>query len=244
MRKVRAVIILVAIAFLLGCQSIEQNGTFIEYNGEDFYSNEELNVESDSTDQPKYEPVSDSEPFQLPEMTEEQQYFYNEYVRTMLFNSMLIFDWSQENYRHDPDTPPWASLAGNLMFAFEDIIGQDAMSEIWETRGINIPAEIVEEVLLRYFPFTVEQIREMLYLIYDEENNVYVYSGGRGGGPRAGVVTNVERQGEFVKLSYEIYTPSIGGSVVDTLWISGILTLKEIDDRFMYWSVSVVYKAR
>jgi hypothetical protein len=130
------------------------------------------------------------------------------------------------------------------MGALEDImVADDAMRKIWQGRDDgNIPASMIEEVLLRYFPFTVEQLREILYAIYDADNNTYTYYGGRGGGPIVGVVTNVESQGEFVKLTYDLYFGDVdlsSGVFYDGPIYSGILTLKKTDDGFMYWSVEV-----
>ena len=181
--------------------------------------------------------------FQLPEMTVEQQYFYDEYVRRMLYNNLLTRNWSLEDYSNISTATSELWRQPFLMLAFEDIVGQEAMHAIWDEHGIYIPAEVVEQVLLRHFPFTAKQLREeLLYSIFDEVTDTYSYPGGRGGAPREGVVTNIEREGEFVKLSYNVYGPDFGSHYVDTMWLSGVLTLREVDDGFMYWSVEIVFE--
>ena len=176
-------------------------------------------------------------PFQLPEMTEEQRHFAEQYLNRLLWNNMLLFDWSAEDFRYISTAPDGLSVSIHLMMAFEDIVGEERMREMWNEYGIYFPADTVEEVLLRYFPFTVSQIREILYSIYDEISSSYTYSSGRGGGPRVGIVSDIKKRYEFVKLSYGIYGPGIGSHYVDTLWLSGILTLKQTDYGFMFWSV-------
>ena len=182
----------------------------------------------------EYQQKPNYEPFQLPAMTAEQQHYFDEYVSRLLWNGMLALDWSGEDFRHISTAPYGLGDSLNLMMAFEDIVGIERMGEIWQEHDIRIPADIVEETLLRFFPFTVEQIREILYAIYDDVDNTYTYAGGRGGGYIFGVVTNVERWDGYVVLSYSLY---VGES--KSLQNSGALTLKQTDDGFVFWSAEV-----
>ena len=92
-------------------------------------------------------------------------------------------------------------------------------------------------ILLRWFPLTTEQLREILYEFYDEYNRTYFFPDGRGGPPLEAIVTNIERQGEFVKLSYDVYwRPQY------PQWErgnSGVLTLRQADYGYMFWSVTL-----
>ena len=240
MKKILTLILtLVLLAGIVACASKSETETF-EPNVQEMTENPVPAVPGAQEDSANL--TDNSTPFQLPEMTVEQQHFYDDYVHRLLFSELLTRSWSLENYSNlYIKSGSWPATF--LIFAFEDIIGREAMLTIWQEHGTYIPAEIVERVLLRYFPFTVEQLREVtLYSIYDEASNSYIYGGGRGGAPRAGVVTGIEREGEFVKLSYNLYGPGIGSHGIDTMWFSGILTLREVDDRFMYWSVEVTYE--
>ena len=173
--------------------------------------------------------VDDNIPFQLPEMTAEQQYYWDEYVSKLLWTGMLNVEWSSEDYRH---------LDICLMVAFSNILGTEAMRAIRQEYGADIPAEVAEEVLLRYFPFTAQPMREeILYSIFDEARNVYHFPDDRSGN-FIGRVVNIERHGELVELSYDVYTFS--WQEFQYHWFSsGILTLRQTDYGYMFWSVTL-----
>ena len=180
--------------------------------------------------------------FYVPAMTNEQQNYYAEYLRPLIFNGMLMLDWSIEEYSNISTAPSGANNSNNLIMAFEDIVGQTEMQKLWEVHEENLPAEAVETVLLERFPFTQEQLHEILYACYNPKTNVYTYAGGRGGGPIEGAVTAIKADGEFVFVSYELFTGYSGLDEEPASYlykISGTLTLKQTESAYQYWSVKL-----
>lgn len=175
--------------------------------------------------------IDDDIPFLLPEMTAQQQHYRDDYVSKLLWAGMLITNWSSDA------TDEIVGLG--LLWTFEDIIGREAMQTLWSEHNFHFPADLIEEVLLRWFPFTTEQLREILYEFYDEYNQTYFFPDGRGGPSFEAIVTNIERQGEFVKLSYDFYWRPVWDPQQWERGNSGILTLRQTDYGYMFWSVTL-----
>lgn len=194
--------------------------------------------ESEPISEPEVDELYDL--FTVPEMTDEQQQYYDNYIIPLIYNGMLMVDWSNENYSNISTAPSGASQSNNLIMAFEDIIGQDEMQKIWQEHGTSIPADIIETVLLKRFAFTAQQLHEIMYSCYDAANNKYNYEGGRGGGPIEGAVVDVRAEGDELYLSYELFTGFSGLDEEPATYfykIPGVLMLKKSDNDFRYYSV-------
>jgi len=178
--------------------------------------------------------------FVVPDMTGEQLSFYADYVRKLLSSGLLIVDWSVEDY--SALVGEQIGRLGNYMiFAFEDITGYEEMRKLFDEYEGVFPAGVIEDVLLARFPFSAEQLRRILYHLYDADTNTYHYEGGRGGGPIDGAVVDVNADGEFVRLSYELFTGYSGLDIEPDTYLfkrPGVLTLKQNPDgSHMFWSV-------
>jgi hypothetical protein len=126
--------------------------------------------------------------------------------------------------------------------AYEDIVGQDEMTRVWEEYGTSIPAGVIESVLLDRFSFTAEQLHEILSNYYSAETNTYFYEGGRGGGPREVAVVDIREEADgLVRLDYEFYIGESGLDNPSTSYqykIPGVLTLTPKEDgSYRYRSV-------
>ncbi len=168
--------------------------------------------------------------FVVPEMTAEQQAFCTDYVEKLLYSGMLLYEWNSDNYSSISKEAGGASHGSDLMLAFEDIIGQDEMQKLFQQYDGNFPAETVEDVLLKYFPFTAKELHEVLSYHYNAETNTYQYDGGRGGGPIAAAVVNVRPEiNGPLRLDYEVY--------------SGYSGLDYTPDSYMYKTPGVLVLA-
>lgn len=180
--------------------------------------------------------------FYVPSMDDEQKGYYDIYITPLIYNGMLMLNWSDTEYANISIAPNGASQSNNLIMAYEDIVGQDVMQKLWKEHDENLPAEDVESVLLERFPFTKEQLHEIMYSCYNEATKTYTYGGGRGGGPIEAAITRVEEDGEFVQLSYEVFTGYSGLDQAPASYLyktSGTLTLKKGTDPYRYWAVRV-----
>lgn len=178
--------------------------------------------------------------FYVPPMDAEEQQYYDDYIRPLIYNGMLMASWSNEDYTNISAAQGGANEGSPLIMAFEDIVGEDTMQTLWTENSGNLPGKDVEEVLLERFPFSVEQLHEILAACYDEQTNTYAYSGGRGGGPVEGAVISVESSGDYVYLSYEVFTGYSGIDEEPASYLykrPGILTIKKYGDAYRYWSV-------
>lgn len=118
------------------------------------------------------------------------------------------------------------------------------MNRLFEEYDGNFPEQLIEEYLLAAFPFTAEQLHEILAYHYDPAEKVYHYEGGRGGGPIAGAVTAVRTlAGGFVELDYEMlagYYDERSTEEKEAYLIkrTGTLTLAAAPNGgYRYWSV-------
>lgn len=157
------------------------------------------------TEIPEPESREEEAIFFVPEMTDDQNNYYENCVRPILFSSILFEDWSAEDFTSlMPDNN---NRGYNLLFAFEDTVGPEKMQELRAEHGENLPANQVDKVLLARFPFSREQLREILANAYDAESDVYKYGDGRGGGPIEAAVTDVSvLEDGKVRLTYEVFT--------------------------------------
>ena len=180
--------------------------------------------------------------FSTPEMTPEQQRYYDTYINPLVYNGLLFASWSSEDYANISTAPSGASQSQSLMMAFEDLVGQEKMEKLWEIHGGDLPAETVESVLLERFPFTREQLHEILHACYRPQTNTYVYEGGRGGGPIEAAVVYLEEEGAFLHLDYVLFTGYSGLDREPALYLyqtPGRLTLKKQGEPYLYWAVEV-----
>ena len=246
MLKMRTMIIILSALLILafvGCSLKDSNGTSsLESNSAP--STEQTQSESNPSNE--IQSPSNNELgidlFVVPDMTDEQQAYCTDYVNKLLYSGLLIVNWSVDDY---------SSLVGEqigrlgnyMMYAFEDIKGQDGMQKLFdEYKGI-FPAGVIEDILLIRFPFTAEQLHEILSDIYHAETNTYHYEGGRGGGPIGAAVVGVDDSGEFVRLNYEIYSGYSGLDIESETFaykLPGVLTLKQnVFGGYTFWSVEV-----
>jgi hypothetical protein len=180
--------------------------------------------------------------FTVPPMDHIEESYYENYIRHLIYSGLLTVNWSGEEYESIAVAPSGASQTNNLIMAFESIIGEDAMQSLLNEHGEAPPADIVEEVLLQQFPFTVEQLHEILFSCYDAQADTYTYGGGSGGGSLEAAVVDVEDAGEFVYLSYEFFSSFSGTNEYPATYgykLSGILTLQKNGDAYRCFAVEV-----
>lgn len=190
----------------------------------------------------------DENAFDVPAMNEEQQKFYDLYVEQLLHSSMLLNSWSVTETSALSADPSGAKNGSLLMLAFEDIVGGDEMQKLWKQYDGKFPEETVEDVL-SIFPYSTEQLHDILANHYDAAEKVYNYEGGRGGGPIECAVTGVKTlDDQSVKVTYAVFTgyddeATIAGGNKEEMYTSrsdGTLTLKpEADGGYSYLSVLV-----
>jgi hypothetical protein len=182
--------------------------------------------------------------FVVPEMSDEQQTFYTDYVEKLLYSGMLLYDWSGADYSSISKEAGGASNASDLMLAFEDIIGMDKMQKLFEQYDGDFPADVVKEVLPKYFPFTIDDLHEILSYHYNAETNIYHYEGGRGGGPIAAAVVNIRPEiNGPLHLDYEVYSGYSGLDYTPDSYQykrPGVLTLApDLEGGYKYLLVEV-----
>lgn len=182
--------------------------------------------------------------FIAPTMTDEQQAFYTDYVGKLAYSVLLLIDWSGDEFASISYEPSGAFTGSYLILAFEDIVGYDEMKKLFERYNGKFPAEVVEEVLLKYFPFTVEQLHEILAYHYKADTNTYYYEGGRGGGPAETAVVSVSHEADgSVRLGYEFYNGYSGLDYTPDSYqykTPGVVTLKpNAGGGYKIWSVEV-----
>ena len=233
---------------LVGCALRDNNST----------TTSESNV-APPVEQPQSEPNSTSEAqtpwdseygiefFFVPDMTEEQDLYYTDYVGKLLYSGLLNTNWSVDDYSslvEEIDGLGYG-IGYVLLFAYEDIIGPDAMQKLFNEYNGVFPAGVIEDVLLIRFPFTAEQLHEILSNHYDVETDTYRYESVRGGEPIEAAVTDVNEFSEngqlFIRLSYEIYTGYSGLDYELNTYnykTPGVLTLKQnVFGGYTFWSV-------
>lgn len=234
--------LLVGLTFclLLGVTACSQRGDETEVSNRLLSVQESSEIEQQSS---KDESDIEVEYFTVPPMNEDQQKYYDEYVNPLLTTALLMNDWTHENFA-DLAAEQDGTLHGIfLIYAFEDIIGQDEMQDLWQKYNADFPAQIVEDVLLARFPFEVNQLHEILSQYYNADTKTYYYDGGRGGGNIEGAVTAVRTEGDYVYLDYALFTGFSGVNELPTSYIyktPGVLTLKQdFENNYLYWSVDV-----
>lgn len=168
--------------------------------------------------------------FTVPEMDKEQQAIYDESVKPLLLTGLLINSWSVEDFSAISFIPETSSGSA-LIFAYEDIVGQEQMRALWDKYGTNLPASEIEPLLLARFPFTREQLHQILSNYYRPDLDIYEYESGRGGGPVEAAVTGIEAgENGTLMVDYAVYagysdeftTPEHDAYLIRT---SGTLTL-------------------
>jgi hypothetical protein len=165
---------------------------------------------------------------------------------SIIYSGLLTVSWSGEEYENIAVAPSGASQTNNLIMAFESIVGEDAMQTLLDEHGEALPADVVEEVLLQQFPFTVEELHEILFSCYDAQADTYTYGFGQGGGPLEAAIVDVEDAGEFVYLSYELFSRFSGLADEPATYgykTSGVLTLQKSGDAYRLFAVEVVEEA-
>ncbi|MEM1483741.1 hypothetical protein V6615_02560 [Oscillospiraceae bacterium PP1C4] len=184
--------------------------------------------------------------FTVPNMNDEQRKYNEQYLYPILVTGLLIRDWSTQDYSSISADPSGASNGSYLILAFEDMVGKNEMQKLWERYNGKFPEQIVEDVLLSHFPFTVEQLHEILSYHYKADEKLYYYEGGRGGGPIDCAVTNVKSESDgSVKVEYAIFSgyydeASTAEKEAYLYKTPGTLTLQPTNtDRYLYWSVDV-----
>lgn len=183
--------------------------------------------------------------FIVPDMTSEQQSYYTDYVGKLVYSGMLIIDWSADDYSSlvEEQAGLGYGIGYVLLFAFQDIIGQDAMQKLFDEYNGIFPAGVIEDILLIRFPFTAEQLHEILSNHYDAETETYHYESGRGGGPIEAAVVDAAIDGDFIRLYYELFNGYSGLDIEPNTYLyktPGILTLKQnMFGGYTFWSVEV-----
>ena len=181
--------------------------------------------------------------FTVPEMSAVQQEYYDGYLRQLIYSSLLMRDWSDQDYSALAVDHAGSSFANYLILAFEDIVGSDEMQKLFTEYNGDFPASVIEDVLLPRFPFTTSQLHEILAYHYRADTNTYYYEGGRGGGPIEAAITGVRTQGEFVYLDYEVFNGYSGLDEIPATYLyktPGVLTLRRnADGSYRYYAVDV-----
>lgn len=182
--------------------------------------------------------------FTVPVMDAEQQSYYDGYLSRIIYTSLLMRDWNSTDYSALAVDPIDLGSTGSfLIMAFEDITGKDEMQRLFREYDSYFPADLIEGALLEYFPFTADQLHEILSYHYRADTNTYYYDGGRGGGPIEGAVTGIRAAGDFIYLDYEIFTGFSGMDEPPTTYLyktPGVLTLRQKPDgSYLYYAVKV-----
>lgn len=176
--------------------------------------------------------------FPIPTMTEEQSKYNTQYVEPLRFSALLLRSWSPDDISQLEPNPEQSQTGAFMMFAFEDIIGAEAMQAIWKDYPDGqIPETVVDEVLLAHFSFALDQLHQM-NVFYKPEQKLYDYTGGRGGGPMETVVTDVtEREDGAILLEYTVLS-DFPDETRALYRVPGIMTLvPNGESGYRYWSV-------
>ena len=223
-------IILFLIIFIFsGCGNTDEGQINVENNEDIIADQQELDSESESLDNIENTP----EDYTIPMMTDEQKSYNDKYVMSLLTSGMIMNSWSKD------DT---SELLGknSLMYAYEDIMGRDHMTELWDKYGADLPRKEIEGKLTELFPFSEEQIQESLAEIYDGEKEIYYYEGGRGGGPIESYVSNVTNNEDgSVSLDYSILTGWNDDKQAYNSIMNSVLTIIVTEDSYKYISVKI-----
>ena len=194
----------------------------------------------------------EDETFEQVETIDRYQYFFDNYI-ALLPDWILTRSWDMESMIYQLPTPngPYPDRpifpATMLMVAFQTIVGLDETDHIIEQYGIfNVPASIIENVLLRYFPFTTNQLRDIMARerFYDESTNTYHLSTEVRFDTieETGVITKIEESAGYVRLFYNIYARDMATwQLTSDIAVSGILTLQQSEDGFVVLSVTITY---
>lgn len=175
----------------------------------------------------------------LPKMTEQNQKYYEQYLEPIIYTGLLYRTFGPEDFSQLGQlVDEQGQVIGSctLWFCFEDLCGDqkwaDALNTYQQPDGsVLIPQEMPEEVLLKYFPLTPDEIRNLLNCFYQPEQKAYLIYPGRGGGPVYSVVKNHRVLNEVLELDYTVYGWD-GDSGSAQPRFSGTLQIKDSK----YWS--------
>lgn len=170
-----------------------------------------------------------------PEMTPENQAYYDKYLSAWGFYCPFERDYNEQTFAQDfrPYLLYFSSAA------------QEGKQEEYDKFGVDIPAQIVEGTVTRHFPVTAEQFRaslsksQNLSEYYDVKQNSYHFEGGYGGGSLSGVVTRATREGDLLTLFCDWY------GMDDSFCFSHTVTIRlgEEDGDFYYMENTVTKEA-
>ena len=168
-------------------------------------------------------------------------------------------EWAEYQDRFERYVEAW-SFYSPFQFAFDkDTMGDLPLSVclLWdlcgyiegvnnlETHGYeNIPADVVEDIIIRHFPITAEQLRTIPSTTdwgdhYNADTNAYTFEGGFGGPGSNVILKNVEEDGDLLRFSCDWYaeyddayefsqtvTIRLGDGEHDFYYLENILTTK------------------
>ena len=173
----------------------------------------------------------------LPEMTPENQEYCDRYISMWGQYSPFVVNFDEGNYMQD--FHPYHLY--NLM-----ALAEGKRDEYNQEYGLHVPGEILEDMILRHFLFTAEQIRAWMPTkemneseYYDPETNIYHFEGGYGGGGYNAVVSGSHREGDLLTLICDWYdyadnfafsqelTLHLGEGEHDFIYVSGRI-LKDV----------------
>ena len=164
----------------------------------------------------------------LPEMTPENQAYCERYVAIWGFYSPFQKDFDEQNYL--TDFHPY-HLYSTLAYTEQK---RDEHDKLY---GIDIPAEIVEGIIMRHFQFTAEQIRLQTGTsaansseYYNPDTSSYHFEGGYGGGSASAIVTESRKQGNLLTLRVDWY--DMGDSFISSQELT--LQVGDGDYDFVY----------
>jgi hypothetical protein len=175
-------------------------------------------------------------------MNDEQQVYHSEYIQKLLHSDLLQRNWNPDDYGAISAESNDDFTGSYLMFAFEDILNHtEKRSPIAQYNG-TFPADVVEEILLEYFPFTAKQLHEILSEHYRAETNTYHYGSSRylDSSVVAAVVGANQEVDGTLRLNYEVYSGLCFVPEAYTSKTPGVLTLKpNTDGGYIFCSVEV-----
>ncbi len=171
-----------------------------------------------------------------PDMTPEQQDYYNKYLSVWGFYCPFDRDYTEQSFAQDfrPYLLYYSSAA------------QEGRREEYDKFGVDVPASVVEGTVTRHFPVTAEQFRARLAQdrkgteYYDPQNDSYHFEGGYGGVGLEGVVTHFVQENGLVTLSCDWY------DITDRYQFSHAVTIRlgAGADEFYYMKNSVTNRAK
>lgn len=170
-----------------------------------------------------------------PAMTPENQKYFDQYLCAWGFYCPFQRDYNEETFAQD--------FRPYLLY-FSSVVQEGKQEEYYDKFGVDVPADIVEETVMRHFPVTAEQFRASLpksrnpMECYDPQNNVYHFEGGYGGVGFDGVITQAEKEEDILKLSCDWY------DVTDCFKFSHTVTIRlgEGEEKFYYIENTVTTK--